>query len=215
MKNVGNVIDSIAGKETARLRNFFLPALNWLKPRWKTLVFLFFQVVAILLVILGWYLDHGNQNKWIMKVFAPRYAPALDLVDSMFTSLGFEIDSSTPGFSEITFILSEQLEGQLPDLGDIGIARIKVVGTTALAINPDPRLSGPRLALTITLEDGRELPGVEVQGSFLQSQIEHRFLEALLFRWGERLQWLGIIIAFLTFFVDKLSELRQCNIAAQ
>jgi len=215
MKNAGNVTASIAGKEAARLRNFFLLALNWLKPRWKTLVFLSFQVVAILMVILGWYVDHGNQSKWIMKVFAPRYAPALDLVDSMFTSLGFEIDSSTPGFPEITLILSEQLEGQLPDLGFISIARIEVVRRTLLAVNPDPRLSGPRLTLTITLEDGRELPGVEVPRSFLQSQIEHRFLEALLFRWGEGLQWLGIIIAFATFIVEKLSELRQCNIAAQ
>lgn len=215
MKNVGNVTASIAGKETARLRNFILPALNWLKPRWKTLVFLSFQVVAILMVILGWYVDHGNQSTWIMKVFAPRYAPALDLVDSMFTSLGFEINSSTPGFSEITLILSEELEGQPPDLGVISIARMKVVGTTLLALNPDPRLSGSRLSLTITLEDGRELPGVEVPMSFLQSQIEHRFLEAPLFRWGEGLQWLGIIIAFATFIVEKLSELLQRNIVAQ
>jgi hypothetical protein len=78
---------------------------------------------------------------------------------------------------------------------------------TAMAINPDPNRSGPRITLSIILEDSRVLSEVEIPRNWLQSEIERRFLEEPLFRWGERLQWLGIIITFFVLIVEKVSEL--------
>jgi hypothetical protein len=165
------------------------------------------QGIAIAAVILGWYLDHADQREWIASVFAPRFAPAVGLCSLMYESSGLEVSSTTPGFSEISSILSEQLAGQLPNAGNFQITSIKVVGMTAMAINLDSARSGPRIALSIALQDGRVLSEVEVPRAWLQSEIEGRFLKEPLFRWGEKLQWLGILITFFALAVEKVFEL--------
>ncbi len=170
-------------------------------------MFLAIQVVAIIFVILGWYLDHADQSKWIVKVFAPRYAPATELCHLMYGNLGLEVNSTAPGFTEISSILSEQLQSQMPNLSSFDITHMKVVGTIAVVVNPDPNLSGPRITLSVTLRDGRVLPEVEVPRNWLESEIEGRFLEEPLFRWGEGLQWLGIVITFAILILEKVFEL--------
>ena len=200
---IGNLLASI----TSRLGNACDRFLAWLRPRWPKVAFLVFELIAIAVVILGWYLDHADQSKWTANVFAPRFVPAVGLCSLMYESPGLEVSSTTPGFSEISSILSEQLAGQLPNLGSFEIASIKVVGVTAMAINPDPDRSGPRITLSVALQDGRVLSEVEVPRARLQPEIEDRFLKGPLFRWGERLQWIGILSALVALAVEKVCEL--------
>jgi hypothetical protein len=207
MRNIISAVGNLLRRTTNKLGNAYERFFTWLRPRRSKVAFLTVQVIAIVFVILGWYLDHTDQSEWIAEVFAPRYAPAVELCNLMYENLGLEVNRTTPGFSEISSVLSEQLAGQLPNLGGFDIAGIEVVGMTAMAINLDPNRSGPRITLSIIIEDSRVLSEVEIPRNWLQSEIERRFLEEPLFRWGERLQWLGIIITFFVLIVEKVSEL--------
>jgi hypothetical protein len=171
-KNTISDIGSLLRRTTNKLGNTCGRFFGWLRPRWSKVAFLAVQVIAIVFVVLGWYLDHAEQSEWTAKVFASRHAPAVELCYLMYRSPGLEVDSTTPGFSEISLILSEQLASQLPNLDSFDIADIKVVGMTAMAINPDPDISGPRITLYIALEGGQVLPEVEVPRNWLQSEIE-------------------------------------------
>jgi hypothetical protein len=177
-----------------------------LKRRLK-IAFLIVQCVAVFLVVLGWYLDHASQTEWIVKLFAPRYASATQLCDLMFDNLGSEFGDTTPGFTPVSSVLSDQLESQFPNQVSSDIALITVTGRTAIVVNPDPNRSGPRLTLSVVLQDGRLLPEVEVPVAWLRSEIAGRYLEEPLFRWGEGLLLSGVIIALATLIAEKVFDL--------
>ena len=207
MKRIASFAVNILRGLAQALRNGVKAIVNRSKPRWKKLVFLAVQVIAILLVILGWYIDHSEQSEWVTEIFAPDYGSALVLYEKMFEEgIGLVADQDTPGFAEIAEILSEYLLRQLPDLNGREIVRLKVVGLTSMVISEDPSRSGPRVTLSITLDDGQALPPIEMTGN-LEPEIRERFLDEPLFSWGERFQWIGIVITFVALIIEKALEI--------
>jgi hypothetical protein len=178
----------------------------WVKPRWRKLALLIIQIFAAVSVILGWYLDHGNQSGWVVPIFAPQYSDTSNFSDNLFVSLDSEFDDSTPGFLEVADLLCES---QLSDLGDCTIVRLKVIGMTAMVVSFDPTVSGgPEVVLQVDLRDGRRLPKVPIPKSVLQSEIRNRFLEQPLFWWGEGLQWVGVLITFAILIIERAFTLK-------
>ena len=74
------------------LTNATKAILAWMRSRWRG-VSLALQISAIVLVILGWYLDQGHRSEWVVRVFAPYYADASDTCNKMFQISGLESDS--------------------------------------------------------------------------------------------------------------------------
>jgi hypothetical protein len=195
---------------TRNLWNAIGSVIGWMKAKWRVILktsFSTIQIITLILVGLGWYMDHALQSQWVVKLFAPRYERALALYNGMLRSPGAQIDVSTPGFAEISLILSGRIAEQLPQVGDFAIDTIRVTGVMAMVISSDPSRSGPRLTLQIAMQDGRVLQEVEVGGNWLKSEIQERFLEEPLFTWAERFQWLGIVVALATLILEKVFKL--------
>jgi hypothetical protein len=77
-----------------------------------------------------------------------------------------------------------------------------------MVVSPNSNISGPRVTLQVDLRDGRQLSKVEIPKSILQSEIRNRFLEQPLFRWGEGLQWVGVVITFAILIIERAFALK-------
>ena len=206
--SIAGLVKRILGRPYDKLQSSF--TVPKCRPRTtRQWVFLVIQVVAILSMILGWYLDHSDQTKWVAGLFAPRYDAAIELCHQMGENIGMEVNSTDPGFTEISSILATRYESEMPNLSGSDFTHMKVVDRTALAINisTDSNPPGPRITLSVTLRDGQALPEVPVPVSWLESEIKDLFLEGPLFRLSELLQWLGVVVTFIILVVEKVCEL--------
>lgn len=153
-------------------------------------------VVGALLAVFGFYLDHSEQNEWIVDRFARSYVRAMSAYEKMLNS-DSGIGPADTGFTEIASICSEKLSG--PD--DLTIVRIGVREGDSL------RFKGKAITedfiLEITLQDGRSATG-NIED--LRPQIRQRFLGDVLFRWSQLFFWLGVGLILLEHFViDRFS----------
>ncbi len=152
-------------------------------------------VVGAILTLVGFYLDHSEQNNWVVNLFAPSYVTANTTYERMLNE-GVSIGSADAGFTEIASICSEKLSGE----GDLTIASIAIKrGSAFLSFGT---AIAQQYDLEITLRDGRSATG-NIED--LKPLIQERFLGDTLFRWSQALVWIGIVlIVFESFILERL-----------
>lgn len=145
--------------------------------------------IGLLMAVVGWYLDHLEQNQWVIKILARRYVRAIKAYNKMLKS-GLTIQTNDPGFREIASMLWERLPGQTTSTIATVTTRIKGVGQVFTSHGVEDKVT---IAIKITLEDGQSVEG---DINDLRPEIRKRFLEEPLFKWSQKIFWAGIITAF-------------------
>jgi hypothetical protein len=168
------------------MKNKNLLPLNW----WKNVAL----ILGILFAMFGFYVDHSNQNNWVVVLFARDYVQALAAYDKMLNS-GSAIDQTDLGFDEIASIFSGELSGP----GDLTVASIKITRNDSLDFKGNPIAQD--FVLGIVLQDGRTLTGIIGD---LRPKIQERFMENSLFHWSQLFFWFGVgLILFEHFVLDR------------
>ena len=152
-------------------------------------------IVGILLTILGFFLDHSEEDSWVTAVFASAYGRAIDAFEYTWET-GTPITTGDPGFRELATVCRDRLSGA----GDVAISSIQISKGDAVLFKGEPIASD--FLLRVALEDGRSAEGLMAD---VRPDLRERYLEVPLYRWSLAFVLSGVgIIVLENFVLDRL-----------
>ena len=168
------------------------------KKKCYTAVWVTLTIVALLVATVPFFLDDADKHPWIVRLLAPRYAPAIAAYETMLNNLGSPMQPDDPGFSDIASVLSVRL----PIPSDLAITSITINERAIISISAGHGI-GPRVAGKIGFSTGKQASW-EAYG--LPSQIREEFLEAPLRRASFKILWIVTLVEFMAMAFELMRE---------
>jgi len=156
-----------------------MPSRKKKGARMLQFLFLFF---GLSVAFVGWFLDHGEDFRWVRRVFASRYDPASSAYSKLLTD--GSLTAQDRGFTDLLDVVV--------DRALVPVVRIENLAPV-VALDSQGLRQGR--SLRFVLEDERQIDRV-VDAGWLELRLREEYLNRPLLGWSQLLMLCGLAITF-------------------
>ncbi len=150
-------------------------------------------LIGVGITVCAWLISHHERFPFVERLLAPEYSIAMTALNRMHQKGKVVLKSGEVGFTEISEILKEDIQGSEP------VAQIKKVNAGHAVIETASGIESQHFFdLELSFGDG---PVLKKRFYGVQARIQKTYLDSPLFRWVGYIFTAGILITIVSVFL--------------